>query len=478
MVRRIAEGIADAVVAHGGSLSGEHGDGRARSELLPRMYPPETIAAFAELKRGLDPDGILNPGVLVDPDPLDAGLRLSASPPRRPRTTAISFAAEGGLARAGEACNGNGACRAHAGVMCPSFQALDDERHSTRGRAVLLRAALEGRLGGLGDDSVHEALSLCLSCKACAAECPAGVDMARLKTEALAHRHDERGVPARTRALGATHRLLALGSRAPTLARIGAALAGRRAGRAVPAPVRAWRPPPAAGEGPPHLVVADTFTTYLEPRIGDAAVAALRAAGARVAVRSPGCCGRPQLSQGLVGPARRSGRRLLDRLTPAVVAGWRLVMLEPSCWSMLVDDLPVLIPDDPRARWVAEAAVPFERALLDLGVPRLRDHPGGRVVVHDHCHSRALGAGDGLALARSVPGLAAVPSGAGCCGMAGAFGLEHPEVSRRIAEDRLVPALAGADVAVAAGTSCRSQVRELTGVRTLHPAELIAGSLA
>ena len=249
VMRRIAEEVADLVAAAGGSLSGEHGDGRARSELLPRMYPPETIAAFAALKRGLDPEGLLNPGIVVDPDPLDAGLRIEASPRPRPRRTAVSFAAEGGLGRAGEACNGNGACRSRGGVMCPSYQALGDERHATRGRAMLFRAALEGRLpGGLADDGLHEALSLCLSCKACAAECPAQVDMARMKVEALAARHRERGVPARARAMGAAHELLALGSRAPGLARLGAALAGRAIGRRPPAPVRRWRPAALGGE--------------------------------------------------------------------------------------------------------------------------------------------------------------------------------------------------------------------------------------
>lgn len=195
-VRRVAEEVADLVAVNHGSLSGEHGDGRLRGELLPRMYPPATIAAFAGLKRALDPDGILNPGVIVAPEPLDEGLRLMDSPPRRPRRTALDFAREGGIARAGEACNGNGACRARGATMCPSYQALGDERHSTRGRAVLMRAALEGRLeGGLADDGLHEALELCLGCKACASECPAQVDMTRLKTEALAHRHRARGVP-------------------------------------------------------------------------------------------------------------------------------------------------------------------------------------------------------------------------------------------------------------------------------------------
>jgi FAD/FMN-containing dehydrogenase/Fe-S oxidoreductase len=498
-LRRIAEETADLVCSLGGSLSGEHGDGRARSELLPRMYPPETIAAFGELKRLLDPEGLLNPGVITDPDPLDEGLRLAASPPRRERRTALAFGREGGLARAAEACNGNGACRSRAATMCPSYQALRDERHSTRGRAVILRAALEGRLpAGLADDGLHEALELCLGCKACASECPVGVDMAALKAEALSRRHAARGVPLATRLAGHAHELLSLGSRAPLLARLGARAAGRVLGSAPPAPVRRWRPRAAHWHSgarpigtaanwhdgarpigtPAVVLMADTFTRFLEPGIGDAALRVLAACGAAVEVVDPGCCGRPLLSQGLVGAARRRARRAVARLAPHVLAGRPIVVLEPSCWSMLVDDLPRLLPGDPRARWVADAAVTFERAVLDLGPPALADGP--EALVHEHCHAKALGDGtEGAAALAAVPGLATRSSGAGCCGMAGAFGHRHRDLSLVIAEDRLAPAVrAAAGVAVAAGTSCREQIRRTTGRPAVHPAELLAGRLA
>lgn len=485
-LRRIAEETADLVCGLGGSLSGEHGDGRARSELLPRMYPPETIAAFAELKRLLDPGRMLNPGVIVDPEPLDRGLRLVASPPRRPRRTALSFAAEGGLQRAGEACNGNGACRASGAAMCPSYQALGDERHAPRGRAVILRAAIEGRLpAGLADDGLHEALDLCLGCKACAADCPASVDVAALKAEALAHRHAARGVPIAARLAGHAHELLSLGSRAPALARLGSRVAGRALGGAPPAPVRPWREaranwrttPAPSGAGPRVALLADTFTRFLEPGVGDAAVRVLRACGADVGVVDPGCCGRPLLSQGLVSQARRRARRALGRLAPHALAGTPIVVLEPSCWSMLVDDYPRLLPDDPRVAWVREAAVTFERAVLDLGAPPLRQ--GEEVLVHEHCHARAVGGGvEGAAALAALPGLAARDSGAGCCGMAGAFGHLHRDLSLRIAEDRLVPAVRAAGGAVAAGTSCREQIRRATGLPARHPAELLAARLA
>lgn len=476
-LRRVAEQVADMVAANGGSLSGEHGDGRVRSELLPRMYPDATIAAFATLKRLVDPGRLLNPGVIVDPDPLDDYLRLLASPPMASHRTAMSFAGEGGLARAAEACNGNGACRKSDGVMCPSYQATGDERHTTRGRAVLLRAAMEGRLpGALADDELHEALELCLGCKACKSECPAQVDMARLKVEALAHRHRTHGVPLDARLLGHTHELLRAGSRGHVAAPLASRVASRFAGRPLPQPRREWRPATTRATGDTVALMLDTFTRYLHPEVGNAAVRVLEATGARVHIVDPGCCGRPLLSQGLVAQARRRALTALDALAPHASAGTPIVVLEPSCWSMLADDIPALV-DDARAATVAGACATFERAVLDRGLPAL--HPvERRVTVHAHCHARALGAGGVAAeLLRRVPGLEVAESGAGCCGMAGGFGYRHPDVSRAIAADRLLPAMAGVTLAAAPGTSCRHQLGELAGVATAHPAELLAEAL-
>ena len=476
-MRRLAEGVADLVVANDGSLSGEHGDGRLRGELLPRMYPARTIAAFAELKRLLDPDGLLNPGVIVDPEPLDANLRLIASPPLTAHRTAMSFAAEGGLARAAEACTNNGACRKADGVMCPSYQALGDERHSTRGRAVLFRAAMEGRLeGGLANDDLHEALDLCLGCKACKSECPAQVDMARLKVEALAHRHRERGVPLRARLFGHTHELLALGSRAPAVATAGAAVLRPLVGRRLPVPVREWRPTLTRTTGRDVVLMADTFTRFLHPEIGDAAVRVLEACGARVTVVNPGCCGRPLLSQGLVGAAHKRLSAALDVLTPYAEAGRPIAVLEPSCWSMLVDDA-LSLSDDRRAERVAAACLSFERMVVDLGGADFAAQRA-EIVVHPHCHACALGTGDDAATAlQLIPGLTVQASGTGCCGMAGGFGYRHPMLSRDIANTRLLPVLQHAGIVVAAGTSCRHQIGELTAVHAFHPAQMLSATL-
>ncbi len=465
-MRRIAEAVAQLVSDHEGSLSGEHGDGRVRSELLPAMYPPETIAAFGQLKRRLDPDGVLNPGVIVDPDGLDQNLR-AASPGKPAPEARISFADVGGIARAARSCNGNGLCRSHAGAMCPTYQALGDERHSTRGRAVLFRAAIEGRLNaGLADESLHEALELCLGCKACARECPADVDMAWMKTEALAAKHEARRPTLGTRLAAHAHELLATGSRVAPMGRLASSVGQRVTGRPLPRPVRRWNPPRRSGAGRPVVVMADTFTRYLHPEVGDAALEAL-APRARVEVVSPGCCGRPLLSMGFVDQARRRARRMLDRLSAHALIGTPIVVLEPSCWSMLVDDVPKLLPDDPRATWVAQAATTFERMAGDLG---LRVSAGEDTVVHPHCHARALGEAD--AITDLVPG--ASDPGAGCCGMAGAFGYQHADVSRLVGETKLAPAVRAAERTIAAGTSCRQQIAALTGRRALHPAEALA----
>jgi FAD/FMN-containing dehydrogenase/Fe-S oxidoreductase len=476
-MRRIAEAVADLVAANHGSLSGEHGDGRIRGELLPRMYPPATMRAFAALKDALDPDGLLNPGVLIRAEPLDQGLKIMAAPRRPEIDTVISFDDTGGMARAVEACNGNATCRTHQGAMCPSFHALGDERHSTRGRAVLLRAAIEGRLdGGLTGDGLHEALDLCLGCKACASECPATVDMARMKIEVLEQRHARTGVPTRVRAAASTHTLLAVGARVPRLAGLGTRLAGVVLGRRPPAPRGVWRPPPPPDGRPDLVIMMDTFTRYLHPEVGVAAMAVFAAAGARVAVIDPGCCGRPSYSQGRVAAARRRLDTTLHRLAPYAAGGIPIVTLEPSCWSMLADDAPHLIDDD-RVGIVAGALEPFEQAVLRLGVPTLRPYPH-RALVHRHCHDRAGGNTHALLeLVGAVPGIDAVDSDAGCCGMAGAFGYQHPDLSRRIAEHRLAPAARGADIVVAHGSSCRQQVSDVARRPAVHPAVLLAAQL-
>jgi Fe-S oxidoreductase len=275
---------------------------------------------------------------------------------------------------------------------------------------------------------------------------------------------------------GHTHELLALGSRAPGAARLGGAVMGKRIDRRLPTPVREWRPVTTRTTGDPVVLMADTFTRFLHPEVGDAAIRVLEATGARVTVVNPGCCGRPLLSQGLVGAARKRLTGALDALATHAEAGTPIVTLEPSCWSMLVDDARALT-DDPRAGVVAKACVSFERAVLMRDLPGLRPLDG-HVVVHAHCHATTLGAGeDTIDLMRRVPGMSVTDSGAGCCGMAGAFGYQHPGLSRAIASGRLTSATARASVTVASGTSCRHQLADTSQGPASHPAILLAAAL-
>ena len=276
--------------------------------------------------------------------------------------------------------------------------------------------------------------------------------------------------------LGYTHELLSIASRSHGVATLGTRAVGRAVGRPLPRPQREWRPVTMHTEGDPVALMLDTFTRFLHPEVGDAAVRVLEATGARVHIVDPGCCGRPLLSQGLVEPARRRMRTALAALGPHAAAGTPVVVLEPSCWSMLVDDAARLV-DDPRAEAVASVCVTFERAVLDRGLPELQAlHE--QAAVHAHCHARALGAGaDAADLLRRVPGLEVTDSEAGCCGMAGAFGYQHPDLSRAIASQRLVPAVRDASVAAAPGTSCRHQISELGRVDALHPAQLLERAL-
>ncbi len=494
--RAFVEEAADLTVSFGGSLSGEHGDGQSRGELLERMFGPELVEAFRRFKRIWDPAGLLNPGKVVDARPLDADLRATVPVLRTPGV--FPFSEEGGsLAAAAERCVGVGTCRRDDGVgtMCPSYRATGDEQHSTRGRARLVFEALvEGSpLDGWASTEVAEALELCLSCKACSSECPTGVDVATLKAEFLHHHHDEAGVRRTPFDLAAALSpwLLRAGSVAPGLvnAVVGSG-AGRRVAealgvaqdRSVPrlAPrtfSRSWRAVRGAVERPDVLVFADTFTDTLDPHIGVAATKVLEHAGLRVGLGPAVCCGRPLYEAGLLGPAQRQLDRLVEALWPAASAGVPVVVLEPGCLSVFRDELVALRRDDPRATTVAGAV----RSLGELVVERDLDvtSVGGSAVLHGHCHTRALGGVDADAEALRRADVDVEVLDAGCCGLAGSFGFragQRAAVSVAAAEDRFLPALraAGRAVAVSDGWSCRTQAHELGGIRVHHLAEVLA----
>ncbi len=493
----IASQVADLVLEFGGALSGEHGDGLVRSPFMRQMFGPVLYEAFREIKRTFDPVGILNPGKIVDAPPMTTNLRFGAGYKTPAPEAWFDYSEYGGLGGAVEMCSGVGACRKKlAGTMCPSYMATREESASTRGRANTLRMAMTGKLGesGLGDEGVFEVLDLCLECRACKAECPVGVDMARFKSEFLADYWKRHGTPLRARALGNVHKLSRWGSRfAPVANWISASLPVRWGNEKLLGLDRRRIPPawkrqtferwvaqnPRPRLGARVVLFNDTFLNHYHPEVGVAAVEVLERAGRAVEVVRPGCCGRPLISQGLLGEARAHAAQVIESLFPIAQRGEKILFLEPSCLSAVKDDAVGLLRGEAqqKARTVAEACLLFEEYAVKLDLA-LRSGPS-RILLHGHCHQKSMGLlAPAVALLSRIPSATVVDLDAGCCGMAGSFGYarEHYDVSRTIAERRLVPAAKGmkpGDVLVAAGTSCRHQVADLAGVEAVHPAVLV-----
>ncbi|ORA31201.1 FAD-binding and (Fe-S)-binding domain-containing protein [Mycobacterium aquaticum] len=489
------------VVGYHGSLSGEHGDGRARSELLAMMYSPAALSAFAAVKHVFDPDNVLNPGVIVDPRPLDADLRIPAAPALR-RDLAFAYRHDGGdFSQAVHRCTGVGKCRADnrttGGVMCPSYLATRDEKDSTRGRARALQEMINGTAvtGGWRAREVHEALDLCLSCKGCTSDCPTGVDMPMFKSEVLHQSYRRRLRPPAHYSLGWLPRWARLASRAPGLVNSAARLPGvdrlalRGAGidyrRAIPPfarqTFRDWfagtHTQPVGGD--PVMLFVDTFTNYFTPEVGRAAVAVLEAAGLRVQLtQRQRCCALTWISTGQLDAARRILGRTIDALTETARSGVPIVGLEPSCTAVLRSDAAELLGE--KATPVAAAT----RTLAELLTERSWQPPqldGTAVVAQPHCHHHAVMTWDADAALLGRAG-ADVRKLGGCCGLAGNFGVEqgHYEVSVAIAEQQLLPAVreaAPGTVVLADGYSCRTQLHDLADTRGLHLAELLAARL-
>ncbi|GAA2425032.1 FAD-binding and (Fe-S)-binding domain-containing protein [Streptomyces macrosporus] len=507
--RRFSTELADLVVAHGGSLSGEHGDGQARAELLPRMYGPEMVELFARFKDLWDPDGGLNPGMVVRPHRLDENLRF-APLPREPLPVAFGYPDDGGdFSAAVRRCVGVAKCRNAAGspgVMCPSYRATGEEMHSTRGRARLLHEMLAGEVvtDGWRSKEVLQALDLCLSCKGCRRDCPVGVDVATYKAEFLHHHYAGRRRPPAHYSMGRLPvwlRAVAATRTAPlvnALARTPLAALGKRLGGIAPERdlpplprvpfVRWWRGHRRRnpGRGGRRVVLwPDTFTNHLSPEAGVAAVRVLEAAGLEV-VPPPGagrvCCGLTWISTGQLDGARRVLRRTLDRLEPVLEAGLPVVVLEPPCAAALRTDAVELLPDDPRAKRLAASVRTFAQALEECApdwTPPYVDRP---VAGQTHCHQHAVLGDAAERRLREKAGLTGDLSD-GCCGLAGNFGFEegHFEVSVACAEEKLLPSVRAAaphTVLLADGYSCRTQLAQLGGVRARHLAEVLAEVLA
>jgi FAD/FMN-containing dehydrogenase/Fe-S oxidoreductase len=498
----IAEDVASLVLEFGGALSGEHGDGMVRSPFMRKMFGPVLFEAFRTIKRTFDPDGIFNPGKIVDSPPLTANLRFGAGYVSPDPKTFFDYSEYGGMGGAVEMCSGLGACRKKLdGTMCPSYMATKEEAHTTRGRANVLRMAMTGKLSeaGLDDRGVYEVLDLCLECRACKAECPVGVDMARFKSEFLAQHWETYGTPLHAQMLGNVRTVAESGSRiAPLMNWISGTKAVRLLNegifgidrrrtlpqlsrRTLTVRVRGRKGDASKAQA---LLFNDTFTNFYDPEIGLAAWDVIASAGVEVALAPNRCCGRPLISKGLLGKAREQALGNTKALYDAAVAGKKLIFCEPSCLSAVREDAPALLrgEDQKRARVVAEAAVLFEEYAAELPL-RLKKGPS-KILLHGHCHQKSMGL---LPVAKSllerIPGSSVVDLDAGCCGMAGSFGYskEHFEVSRAIGERRLFPQVRGKDpssAVVAAGTSCRHQIHDFTGEGAMHPAVLLRSLLA
>ncbi len=508
-MRAIMEDVTDLVLAYGGSLSGEHGDGLVRSEWNRKMFGPVVYEAFRQIKHTFDPHNLFNPGKVVDAPAMTENLRYQDYHPA-PVETIFDYRRQEGFFRSIELCNGAGVCRkTQGGAMCPSFRATRDERDNTRGRANALRLAFsEGTQNGqapLTERWVMEVMDLCLSCKACKSECPSNVDLAKLKAEFLQAFYTRRIRPLGHFFLAHIDRINRFGSKIAGamnwLNRRGITrwllekVAGIDRRRSLPEfhadHFRKWfshrnRSDIAASSATRALLFDDCFTTFNEPEIGRAAVTVLDRLGVAVELVNPICCGRALISKGFLKEARTLISAQLPGIAQRIESGIPILGLEPSCVLTLMDEWPELVPG-PEAEKVAAVVQLADgwvgERIRDSGFKIVADTQNNqKCLFHGHCHQRALCGVKGTTQAlQQVPGLEVTTLDAGCCGMAGAFGFEkeHYDLSVKIANLQLIPAVKAEPdaIIVATGTSCRHQIRDLTGRKALHPLQLLAERL-
>jgi FAD/FMN-containing dehydrogenase/Fe-S oxidoreductase len=498
--RAFVEEAADLVVGFGGSLSGEHGDGQSRAELLPKMFGPELIEAFREFKTAWDPQWKMNPGKLVNPNRLDENLRLGADyHPWEPGTHFKFPEDHGSFARASLRCVGVGECRRHENkTMCPSYRITREEEHSTRGRAHLLFEMMQGEIirDGWKSEEVKQSLDLCLSCKGCKGDCPVQVDVATYKAEFLSHYYAGRMRPRQAYAFGLIHNWARLASLAPGLVNlvtqtpglraVAKSLAGMPQQRSIPAFApstfqRLARKHKSRNTGGQRVLLwPDTFNNNFLPDTALAALEVLEACGFQVVVpQADVCCGRPLYDWGMLDQAKRVLRKTMEALANEIDAGLPIVMLEPSCASVFRDELVNLFPSDPRAMKLREQVhlLPdfLDKFAKDMPLPKLHR----KVLAHAHCHHKAVMGTEGEKRLFERLGMDYELPNNGCCGMAGAFGFEKGDkyaMSIAVGELELLPKVRSAmleTIIVAEGFSCREQIAQETDRHALHPAELV-----
>ena len=505
--RHFIEEAADVTLKYGGSFSGEHGDGQSRAALLPKMYGPQLMQAFAEFKALWDPQNRMNPGKVVDPiavyDPIE-NLRFGAGYQPAPAQTWFQYPNDGGsFSEATSRCVGVGACRNRDhGTMCPSYMATLEEKHSTRGRAHLLWEMMQGNVirDGWRDEAVRESLELCLSCKACKTECPVQVDMAALKSEFLAHYYEGRRHPLQHHLFGYMDRWARMASTAPWLANLPLKTPGLSSLIKSIAGIAPQRNPPAfaaenfrdsfhrnsakaSSAGDAVLLWPDTWNNYFHPQALASAAKLLQGVGKRVEVPAQHiCCGRPLYDFGFLDEARRYLNRVLTQFAPQIDAGVPVVMLEPSCATVFRDELLNFFPHDERAIRLSKQTVMLGEMLAGTSFqpPQL---PGRRIIVHGHCHQKTQMTMKHDMKLLQATGASVELLDSGCCGMAGPYGFERDkyEISQTLANRVLLPAVRGAapgDLIVSNGFSCREAVHQNSTRILLHLSQVLAGDLA
>ncbi|MCH8119462.1 MAG: FAD-binding protein [Planctomycetes bacterium] len=506
-MKAIAEFAFGLVKSYGGAWSGEHGDGRVRSPFLERFFGPQIYEAFREIKVLFDPAGMMNPGIIIEPNAMDENLRYGTIYNTPTGPTEYHYREDGSFAAAVEMCTGVGACRQKLdGTMCPSYRATLDEEHSTRGRANALRLAMTGQLGpdGMTSRRLSEVMDLCLSCKSCKSECPSNVDVARLKSEFLQKYHDAHGPSLRERiVVGSTAmaRMLA-GRKAPVInfvqrtwlfRKVLELVAGFDSRRKLPqyatVPFPKWfakRSRPNGQMTKQVVLFDDTYMNYHQTSVGISAVELLESCGYEVILANAGCCQRPKISHGFLRDARVKGEKTLLNLDKYIQQGLKVVVCEPACCSALTDDLPDLIDDEQLGIRIKENVIMIDEFLAqEVRKGSLNcefKSPFSKILIHGHCHQKSLyGTGAMKQLLDCVPGICVTEIDSGCCGMAGSFGheKEHYELSMQIGQDRLFPAVrnrqAGTAV-VACGFSCRHQLADGADVKAIHWVESIRGT--
>ena len=504
----ISEEISDLVLEYGGSLSGEHGDGLVRSGFNRKMFGDQLYEAFRGVKSTFDPQGIMNPGKIVDSQPMTDNLRYGANYHTLTRETGFAYRTEGGsFASAIEMCNGQGACRkVIGGTMCPSYMVTRDEEHSTRGRANALRATISGALppGAITQKRMYEVMDLCLECKGCKAECPSNVDMAKLKYEFLNIYHKENGYDIKNRFFGNISALSKLGSFFAPLSNWMMSIPGSKqvleqyvgidSRRPLPRfasqtftqwfKARGGSPPAAATKGQ-VLLFPDTTTNFNHPELGIAAVEVIEKLGYQVIVPKVKCCGRPMLSNGMIDAAKENISFNIDQIYPYIEGGAKLVGIEPSCVLGFLGDFGDLVDDPGKPDAIAENTMLIEEFFLyaienDSEILFQNAPKNQTAVLHGHCHQKALvGTSAAMQVLEHIPGLNTSEIKSGCCGMAGSFGYfkDHYEISMQIGEETLFPKLRNEDedtLVITEGVSCREQIEQGTGRKSKHLVQVLA----